>query len=170
MALSITDPATSLIKNYFALVVVLALVAYAVYAGLRERRMNALHETENEPFACRPAAPDWGFAAAVLHGGKLDWAGGGWTNIFGPHAPAISPAAARAARSGRTYVVLQDRRGQAVLAALAARRHAAAWPVVGALAKASSDSALVAMVFAPSRMPGFADFAARVYAAGLPLS
>lgn len=132
-------------------------------ASDRPPQLDGLRDAENEPFACRPAAPDWGFAAAVLHGGKLDWAGGGWTNIFGPHAPAISPAAARAARSGRTYVVLQDRRGQAVLAALAARRHAAAWPVVGALAKASSDSALVAMVFAPSRMPGFADFAARVY-------
>ena len=49
--LSITDPSTSLIKNYVALIAVLALVAYAVYAGLRERRMNTLHETENEPFA-----------------------------------------------------------------------------------------------------------------------
>jgi putative multiple sugar transport system permease protein len=49
--LSLTDPATSLIKNYFALLVVILLVGYAIYAGLRERRMNALHETENEPFA-----------------------------------------------------------------------------------------------------------------------
>ncbi|UDF28522.1 UNVERIFIED_ORG: sugar ABC transporter permease [Roseateles sp. XES5] len=49
--LSITDPATSLIKNYAALVAVLGLAGYAIYAGLRERRMNATHETENEPFA-----------------------------------------------------------------------------------------------------------------------
>ena len=48
--LSITDPSTSLIKNYVALVAVLLLVGYAVYAGLRERRLNAVNETENEPF------------------------------------------------------------------------------------------------------------------------
>jgi putative multiple sugar transport system permease protein len=48
--LSITDPSTSLIKNYVALVAVLLLVGYAVYAGLRERRLNAMNETENEPF------------------------------------------------------------------------------------------------------------------------
>ena len=42
--------ATSLIKNYVALIAVLLLVGYAIYAGLRERRMNVLHETENEPF------------------------------------------------------------------------------------------------------------------------
>jgi putative multiple sugar transport system permease protein len=48
--LSLTDPATSLIKNYVALIAVLLLVGYAIYAGLRERRMNVLHETENEPF------------------------------------------------------------------------------------------------------------------------
>ncbi len=49
--LSITDPSTSLIKNYVALVAVLLLVGYAIYAGLRERRLNAVNETENEPFA-----------------------------------------------------------------------------------------------------------------------
>lgn len=48
--LSITDPSTSLIKNYVALVAVLLLVGYAFYAGLRERRLNAANETENEPF------------------------------------------------------------------------------------------------------------------------
>ena len=48
--LSITDPSTSLIKNYVALVAVLLLVGYAFYAGLRERRLNAMNETENEPF------------------------------------------------------------------------------------------------------------------------
>ncbi|MCR6500360.1 sugar ABC transporter permease [Shinella sp. CPCC 101442] len=48
--LSITDPSTSLIKNYVALVAVLLLVGYAFYAGLRERRLNAVNETENEPF------------------------------------------------------------------------------------------------------------------------
>nr|WP_298100965.1 multiple monosaccharide ABC transporter permease [uncultured Shinella sp.] len=48
--LSITDPSTSVIKNYVALVAVLLLVGYAVYAGLRERRLNAVNETENEPF------------------------------------------------------------------------------------------------------------------------
>ncbi|MCP8894065.1 sugar ABC transporter permease [Shinella daejeonensis] len=48
--LSFTDPATSVIKNYVALVAVVALVAYAVYAGLRERRVNEQHGSENEPF------------------------------------------------------------------------------------------------------------------------
>ena len=48
--LSFTDPETSIIKNYVALVAIVLLVAYAVYAGLRERRLNTLHETENEPF------------------------------------------------------------------------------------------------------------------------
>ncbi|OQP87612.1 ABC transporter permease [Rhizobium rhizosphaerae] len=44
------DPATSLIKNYFALIVILALVAYLIYSGFRERAINQRHGSENEPF------------------------------------------------------------------------------------------------------------------------
>ena len=49
--LSFTDPATSLIKNYVAIIVVLILVALAIYNGMRNRAINARHGTENEPFA-----------------------------------------------------------------------------------------------------------------------
>jgi putative multiple sugar transport system permease protein len=49
--LSITDPATSLIKNYLALIVVLVLVGLAIYYGFRDRRSNEAHGTENEPYA-----------------------------------------------------------------------------------------------------------------------
>ena len=48
--LSFTDPATSLVKNYVALIAVLALVAWAIYSGLKNRRLNELHGTPNEPF------------------------------------------------------------------------------------------------------------------------
>lgn len=48
--LSVTDPGTSLIKNYVALLVVFALVALAIYSGLKNRRLNEQHGTENEPF------------------------------------------------------------------------------------------------------------------------
>jgi len=48
--LSFTDPATSLIKNYVALVAVLILVGLAVYSGFRKRQLNLQHDTENEPF------------------------------------------------------------------------------------------------------------------------
>ena len=49
--LSFTDPATSLIKNYLALILVLVLVALAIYYGFRDRRRNDAHGTENEPYA-----------------------------------------------------------------------------------------------------------------------
>lgn len=45
----LTDPATSLIKNYFALFVVLVLVALAIYYGIKKRRTNEVHGIENEP-------------------------------------------------------------------------------------------------------------------------
>jgi putative multiple sugar transport system permease protein len=48
--ISLSDPATSLIKNYLALIVVLVLVALAIYNGLRARQRNERHGTENEPF------------------------------------------------------------------------------------------------------------------------
>ena len=48
--LSLTDPSTSLIKNYVALIVVLGLVGYAIYSGFKNRRVNEAHGTENEPF------------------------------------------------------------------------------------------------------------------------
>lgn len=48
--LSFTDPATSLIKNYVALIAIVALVALAIYSGMKNRRLNDEHGTENEPF------------------------------------------------------------------------------------------------------------------------
>ncbi|MFA7413425.1 MAG: multiple monosaccharide ABC transporter permease [Rhizobium sp.] len=48
--LSLSDPATSLIKNYVALIAVLALVAWAIYSGMKNRRLNEQHGTPNEPF------------------------------------------------------------------------------------------------------------------------
>ncbi len=48
--LSFTDPATSIIKNYVALITVLALVGWAIYSGMRNRRLNDQHGTPNEPF------------------------------------------------------------------------------------------------------------------------
>ncbi|WP_438752561.1 multiple monosaccharide ABC transporter permease [Pararhizobium sp. O133] len=45
------NPAPGLITNMFALVAVLALVALAIYFGLRDRAENDKHGTENEPFA-----------------------------------------------------------------------------------------------------------------------
>jgi putative multiple sugar transport system permease protein len=48
--LSFSDPATSLIKNYVALVAVLILVGLAIYSGIRNRQSNERHGTENEPF------------------------------------------------------------------------------------------------------------------------
>ena len=49
--LSFTDPTTSLIKNYVALIIVLLLVVLAIYQGIRNRKINETHGTENEPFA-----------------------------------------------------------------------------------------------------------------------
>ncbi len=48
--LSFTDPATSLIKNYVALIVIVAMVALAIYSGMKNRRLNDEHGSENEPF------------------------------------------------------------------------------------------------------------------------
>ncbi|MBA3039811.1 MAG: sugar ABC transporter permease [Alphaproteobacteria bacterium] len=48
--LSFTDPATSIIKNYVALIAVLALVGWAIYSGMKNRRLNDQHGTPNEPF------------------------------------------------------------------------------------------------------------------------
>ncbi|WP_331371875.1 multiple monosaccharide ABC transporter permease [Sinorhizobium chiapasense] len=44
------NPSPEIIKNMVALVAVLALVGYAIFAGLRNRRINEQHGTENEPF------------------------------------------------------------------------------------------------------------------------
>ncbi|WP_026618038.1 multiple monosaccharide ABC transporter permease [Ensifer aridi] len=44
------NPSPEVIKNMVALVAVLALVGYAIFAGLRDRRINEQHGTENEPF------------------------------------------------------------------------------------------------------------------------
>lgn len=49
--LSFTDPTTSTIKNYLALIVVLVLVGLSIYYGFRDRRRNEAHGTENEPYA-----------------------------------------------------------------------------------------------------------------------
>jgi len=45
------NPSPETIKNMVALVAVLLLVGYAVFAGIRNRRINDQHGTENEPFA-----------------------------------------------------------------------------------------------------------------------
>ncbi|MFP5076832.1 multiple monosaccharide ABC transporter permease [Rhizobium sp. YIM 134829] len=47
--LSFINPAPELFVNFFAFVAVLALVAYAVYSGVKARRDNDRHGTENEP-------------------------------------------------------------------------------------------------------------------------
>jgi putative multiple sugar transport system permease protein len=44
------NPAPDTIKNMVALVAVILLVALALYAGFRNRRINEHHGTENEPF------------------------------------------------------------------------------------------------------------------------
>ncbi|MCA1490763.1 multiple monosaccharide ABC transporter permease [Sinorhizobium alkalisoli] len=44
------NPSPDVIKNMVALVAVLLLVGYAIYAGLRDRRINEQHGTDNEPF------------------------------------------------------------------------------------------------------------------------
>ncbi|WP_275784143.1 multiple monosaccharide ABC transporter permease [Pararhizobium gei] len=49
--LSFLNPAPGVITNLFALVAVLVLVALAIYSGLKNRRTNDRHGTENEPFA-----------------------------------------------------------------------------------------------------------------------
>lgn len=49
--LSFLNPLPSLITNFFALVAVLVLVGLAIYYGIKNRRTNDLHGTENEPFA-----------------------------------------------------------------------------------------------------------------------
>ena len=48
--LSFLNPAPETIKNMVALVAVLGLVAFAIHAGLRNRRINEEHGTENEPY------------------------------------------------------------------------------------------------------------------------
>jgi len=45
------NPLPGVITNFFSLVTVLVLVALAIYYGIRDRRTNDLHGTENEPFA-----------------------------------------------------------------------------------------------------------------------
>ncbi|MBW9062820.1 sugar ABC transporter permease [Rhizobium herbae] len=45
------NPLPGVITNFFALVAVLVLVAVAIYYGVKDRRTNELHGTENEPFA-----------------------------------------------------------------------------------------------------------------------
>ena len=49
--LSFLNPMPETIANLFALVVVVALVALAIYYGLKNRAENEKHGTENEPFA-----------------------------------------------------------------------------------------------------------------------
>jgi len=45
------NPLPGVITNFFALAAVLVLVALAIYYGIKDRRTNDLHGTENEPFA-----------------------------------------------------------------------------------------------------------------------
>lgn len=48
--LPLTDTATTGIANHVAIIVVVALVALAIYSGMKNRRLNDAHGTENEPF------------------------------------------------------------------------------------------------------------------------
>jgi putative multiple sugar transport system permease protein len=47
----VSDPSTSLIKNYLALIIVLAGVAFMIYSGFSRRAGNDRHGSQNEPFA-----------------------------------------------------------------------------------------------------------------------
>jgi putative multiple sugar transport system permease protein len=46
----VTDPSTSLVKNWLALLVVLAGVAFMIYSGFSKRAANSQHGSQNEPF------------------------------------------------------------------------------------------------------------------------
>ncbi len=48
--LSFLNPAPETIKNMVALVAVVILVALAIWSGFRNRRINEMHGSENEPF------------------------------------------------------------------------------------------------------------------------
>lgn len=48
--LPLTDTATTGIANHVAIIVVVALVALAIYSGMKNRHLNDAHGTENEPF------------------------------------------------------------------------------------------------------------------------
>ncbi|RKE80025.1 multiple monosaccharide ABC transporter permease [Rhizobium sp. AG855] len=48
--LPLTDPAVSGIANHVAIIAVIALVALAIYSGMKNRRLNDEHGSENEPF------------------------------------------------------------------------------------------------------------------------
>ncbi|MDH6269524.1 putative multiple sugar transport system permease protein [Rhizobium sp. SG_E_25_P2] len=46
----VADPSTSLVKNWLALLVVLAGVAFMIYSGFSKRAANNQHGSQNEPF------------------------------------------------------------------------------------------------------------------------
>ncbi len=48
--LPLTDPAATGIANHVAIILVVALVGLAIYSGMKNRRLNDEHGTENEPF------------------------------------------------------------------------------------------------------------------------
>jgi putative multiple sugar transport system permease protein len=48
--LPLTDPAVTGIANHVAIILVVLLVGLAIYSGMKNRRLNEEHGTENEPF------------------------------------------------------------------------------------------------------------------------
>ncbi|ODT58412.1 MAG: hypothetical protein ABS77_11600 [Phenylobacterium sp. SCN 69-14] len=128
--------------------------------------LAAVRQVEAEPAACRPLAPSWGLAGAVFLGDRPLWTGPAWRDLFGEAQGSLPPIALRPPRTAITYAPLPDRRGQPALTAFARAPVAAAWPVASAwrdAAEPERKGAVIAMAFAPTRLAGFADFAARAH-------
>jgi len=132
-----------------------------------EAGLAPLRAASDEPAACRPIAPDWGLAAAVFVGGGACWSGPSWRDLFGETPLDPPPATLRPPAGSTAYVILRDRREQPVLVAFARWPAARAWPIAATALRDAApwldERAVVAMAFAPSRLEGFADFAARAY-------
>ncbi|WP_312163847.1 alpha/beta fold hydrolase [Phenylobacterium sp.] len=131
-----------------------------------EAALEAVRRIGEEPLACRPLAPSWGLASAVFLGERPIWSGPAWRDLFGEDAQNLPRAALRPPTSAIAYAALPDRRGQPVLTAFARAAAASAWPVAGTWRESAGPGqkgAVVAMAFAPTRLPGFADFATRAY-------
>ena len=133
--------------------------------------LEVLRRMDETPLACRTLAPGWGLAAAAFQGERPIWTGQAWRDLFGEDGPDLP---LRPPRTAIAYASLSDRQGQPVLCAFARRTVAAAWPVAQAWRDAGGgrrDGAtgdgrpgvVLAMAFAPTRMAGFADVAARAH-------
>ncbi|WP_337186262.1 alpha/beta fold hydrolase [Phenylobacterium sp.] len=128
--------------------------------------LEALRRMDEAPLACRTLAPGWGLAVAAFQGERPIWTGQAWRDLFGEADPDLPRTALRPPRASIAYASLSDRQGQPVLCAFAHQTVAAAWPVAQAWRDAGGGSGagvVLAMAFAPTRMAGFADFAARAH-------